>query len=191
MSRSVIALDRVVTAVLGLALIAAGVLAIGWFFAWWTWLPEQVDGSAALRTTGEEWWPWLLAAAAVLLVLLGLYWLLAHAPGRRVSSLQLPGSGSAGRLSVDAGGAVSAACAELAGRHDVRSAKGQVRRDRGQLVIDISAVLEPRTDLADVAAAVDRAATALTGSLERPDVHYRVRLDVGRLTTGSRVARAL
>lgn len=181
MSRGIVGLDRLVTALIGLVLVAAGVLAIGWFYDWWSWLPDEVSSASALRTTGRVWWPWVMGAAAVLLVLLGLRWLLAHSAGRRVSSLQLPGSGSGGRLAVDAGSAVSAACSELAARHDVRSAKGLVRRDRGQLVVDISATLEPRTDLTGVAAAADQAATALANSLERPDVHCRVRLDVARL----------
>lgn len=185
MSRGTVALDRFVTAVVGLALIAAGVLAIGWFYDWWSWLPDQVSSSSALSATNRIWWPWAVGIAAVLLVLLGLRWLFAHSPGRRVSSLQLPGSGTGGRLSVDASSAVSAACSDLAARHDVRSAKGLVRRDRGQLVVDISATLEPRTDLTEIAAAADRAATALARSLERPDVYCRVRLDVARATSTS------
>ncbi|MDQ3105210.1 MAG: hypothetical protein M3Q87_08355 [Actinomycetota bacterium] len=180
MSRGIVGLDRLVTALIGLVLVAAGVLAIGWFYDWWSWLPDQVSSASALRTTGQVWWPWVLGAATVLLVLLGLRWLLAHSAGRRVSALQLPGSGSGGRLSVNASSAVSAACSELAARHDVRSAKGLVRRDRGQLVVDISATLEPRTDLTEVAEAADQAATALANSLERLDVHCRVRLDVAR-----------
>lgn len=183
MSRTTIAFDRLVTALIGLALVAAGVLAIGWYYGWWTALSGQVDSGEALRTTGTVWWPWVLAGVAVIAVLLGLRWLLGHAPGRRVSRLQLPGSGSAGRLSVDAGSAVTAACSDLAARHDVRTAKGLVRRDRGQLVVDVSATLEPRADLAEIAAAADLMATALIRSLERRDVYCRVRLDVGGATT--------
>ncbi len=185
MSRTTVALDRVVTVLLGLALVAAGILAVGWYYAWWSWLPEDVDSTQALDVTGTEWWPWVLGAAAVVLLLVGLRWLLAHAPGRRVSDLRLPGSGAEGRLEVDASSAVSAACADLQARHDVRAARGVVRRDRGQLVIEVRATLEPRSELREVASAVDHAATALTQCLERPDLYCRVRLDVGSHDRGT------
>jgi len=178
MSRATVAIDRVVALVLGVALIAGGVLAVGWYYAWWSWLPAAVDVAGALRVVGTSWWPWALGAAAVVLLLVGLRWLLAHAPRRKVSELRLPGSGVEGRLEVDAGGAVSAACADLRERHDVRSAVGVVRRDRGQLLIDLRVSLEPRCDLSAVADAVDRTSTVLARCLERPDLYCRVRLDV-------------
>lgn len=180
MSRMTVALDRVVTAVLGVAFIAAGVLVLGWYYTWWSGMPDVIDNETALRITNTSWWPWTLAAAAVVLLLLGLRWLLAHTPGRRVSELRLPGSGSGGRLEVDASSAVKAACSELQERSDVRSAQGVVRRDRGQLLIDIRATLEPRTDLRQIAGAVDDTATTLVESLERPDLYCSVRLDVAR-----------
>ena len=60
----------------------------------------------------------------------------------------------------------------------VRSAAGVVRRDRGQLLIDLRVSLEPRCDLSAVADAVDRTSTVLARCLERPDLYCRVRLDV-------------
>lgn len=179
MSGATVMLDRVVTFLVGLALIAAAVLVIGWRYELFGWLPASVDSAPVLDLTEQGWWPWALGAAAVVLVLLGLRWLFGHLPGRRVSELRLPGSGAEGRLEVDAGSAVSAACASLQARHDFRAAKGDVRRDRGQLVIDIRATLEPRCDLVEVAAAIDEETAALTQSLERPDLYCRVRLDVG------------
>jgi hypothetical protein len=179
MSRALVSLDRNVTFVLGLLLIAGGVLVIGWNYDLFSWLPSSVSVTPVMDVTKKGWWAGALAAAAVLLFLLGLRWLVAHLPGRsKVSKLALPGSAAEGRLNVDAGSAVSAACAALEARHDVRSAKGDVRRDRGQLVIDMRATLEPRCDLAEVATAIDDATATLTRSLERSDLHCRARLDV-------------
>ncbi|CAN5817066.1 hypothetical protein BH20ACT6_BH20ACT6_19070 [soil metagenome] len=180
MSRSVVALDRLVTFVVGLLLVAGGVLVIGWKYDLFGWLPSSVNSGPVKDITERGWWAWALGAAAMVLFLLGLRWLVAHLPGRsKVSELGLSGSGAEGRLDVNASGAVSAACAALQARHEVRSAKGSVRRDRGQLVIDIHATLEPRCDLTEVATAIDDTAAALTRSLERPDLYCRVRLDVG------------
>lgn len=185
MSRATTGLDRAVTLVLGALLVAGGVLALGWYYAWWAWFPDNADTGSALEVIGYGWWPWALGVAAVLLFVLGLRWLVAHAPGRRVSTLRLPGSGSQGRLEVDARSAVAAACGELQRRHDVRSAQGVVRRDRGQLLIDVRAMLEPRSDLGSVAGALDVATAGLARTLERPDLYCRVRLDVADVQRGS------
>ncbi len=179
MTRTTAVLDRVVTLLVGLTLIAGALLAAGWYYDWWSWLPTEVDSTDALELTGRQWWPWALGGASFLLLVLGLRWLFAHTPARRVGDLRLPGSGSEGRLEVDAGSAVSAACSDLQARHDVRTARGVVRRDRNQLVIDVRLMLEPRCDLREVSAAVDETTAALTHGLERPDLYCRVRLDVG------------
>lgn len=179
-SRTTVAFDRIVTFVVGLLLVAGAVVVIGWRYDLFSWLPAAVDSGPAMDVTAQGWWQWALAAAAVVLGLIGLRWLFAHLPGGgAVSDLRLPGSGAEGQLAVDAGSAVSAACADLQSRHDVRSARGGVRRDRGQLVIDIRATLEPRCDLAEVATAIDKTTAALTQSIERDDLFCRVRLDVG------------
>lgn len=178
MSRTTIAIDRFVTLLVGLLLIAAAVLAAGWWYDWWSFLPADVDSTDALEVTDRRWYPWALAGAAVLLALLGLRWLFAHTPSRRVGELRLPGSGQEGRLQVDPSSAVSAACVALQSRPDVRRASGTVQRDRGQLVIDIRATLEPYAQLTDVVPAVDESTATLVRSLERPDLHCRVRLDV-------------
>lgn len=185
MSRTTITLDRVVTLLVGLALVAAAVLAAGWWYDWWPWMPSAVTTADAQQLTERRWWPWALAGAAMLLFLLGLRWLVAHAPSRPVGDLRLPGSGQQGRLQVNAGSAVSAACAALENRHDVRRARGTVRKDRGQLVIDIRATLEPTVELPGVVTAVEESAGALTKSLERPDLFCRVRLDVASRPPGA------
>ncbi len=182
MSRTTIALDRAVTLLVGLALVAAAVLAAGWWYDWWSWMPSAVATADAQQLTDRRWWPWALAGAAVLLFLLGLRWLFAHTPSRRVGDLRLPGSGEQGRLQVNPSSAVSAACVALENRHDVRRARGTVRRDRGQLVIDMRATLEPTAQLPDVVTAVEESTGALSRSLERPDLFCRVRLDVASRT---------
>lgn len=186
MSRTTIAVDRVVTLLVGLALVAAAVLAAGWWYDWWPFLPTAVDSGDALQVTERRWYPWALGGAAVLLALLGLRWLLAHTPSRPVGELRLPGSGQQGRLQVDPSSAVSAACAALQARPDVRRARGNVRRDRGQLVIDVRATLEPHAQLSEVVPAVDESTATLVRSLERPDLYCRVRLDVGSRTQQAR-----
>ena len=178
MSRATVGLDRVVTLVMGVVFISGGLLVLNWYYGWYGSLPETLDTDRALRVTSTVWWPWALAGAAILLLVIGVRWLLAHTPPGRVTELRLPGSGSEGRLEVDARNAVNAACASLQTQHDVRSAKGTVRRDRGQLLVDIRAVLEPHSDLRDIASAVDDTTATLVNCLERPDLHCRVRLAI-------------
>ena len=92
MSRAVIAWDRVVTLLIGLLLITVGLAGILWWlgdFLGWSQQPLQVD--RALELTEEAWWGWAVGAAGILLILLGLRWLTAHVPDRRVSNLNSPG----------------------------------------------------------------------------------------------------
>ena len=113
-------------------------------------------------------------------VLLGLWWLLAHLPRRSVGLLTLPGSGKAGRLRVDPSGPAATAADILADTPGIRTAHSRVQRDRGQLVIALSATMDPRADLGEVVAATDAVATDLNAVLGRDDARARVLLAVAR-----------
>lgn len=182
MSRATLAVDRVVAALLGLVFIAAAVLG----FAWWagrlavgpkvelssvSWLPTLTD---------QSWWPWALGAAGVVLTLLGLRWLVGHLPDRGVSRLTLPGSERAGRLQVAAKPVASAAADALAATPGVRSARGSIQSDRGQLLARIDATIERECDLRAIAAAADAVSADLQNALGRDDLSCQVQLHTAR-----------
>ncbi len=188
MSRTTYAIDRVASFIVALVLIAAGVFAVLWRFDLWGRLPERTDLSAIFDVMAKGWWSWALSLAGILLVLLGLRWLFAHLPGRGVGELNLPGTGRNGRLRFNAKAAASAAADVLAQAPSVRSAQGTVRRDRGQLVVDLRTTVEPDADLEVVAAAADKVVADLASVMDRHDIYGRVRVDVAS-GTQSRIAR--
>lgn len=181
-TRTVLAVDRLATLVLSLALLAGGAGAV-W---WWTGtsgLPDTLGTTIVSDVTGAAWFPAAAAAAGVVLVLLGLRWLAAHVRRTTVASLHLRGSGRQGRLQVDTSRVAAAAAASYADTLGVRSARGRVLRDRGQLVVRISATIDRDADLALLAEQADRVATELAGVLERPELRCSVELRVAGVTS--------
>ena len=183
MSRATLAFDRIIAAVLGLVLIAAGVIGVLWWARRLPGLPDKVTLSSVswLPTlTEQSWWPWALGAFGVLLVLLGLRWIGGHIPSRGVSHLSLPGSGSDGQLLAEAKPVASAAADAFAQTPGVRSAKGSIQRDRGQLMARIDATIEREADLGMIAAASDTVSADLRQALERDDLSCQVQLRTAR-----------
>ena len=176
MSRATLAFDRFMAALAGLLLIAVGVLGILWWAGRLGSAPSQIDLSGIRWLPRQSWWPWALGAGGVILALIGLRWLLSHLPLRGISHLSLPGSGSEGRLLVAAGPVVQAAASALAETPGVRSARGRIDQERGQVVARLDATIERGADLRVVAAAADTVTGQLQAALERQDLTSRVQL---------------
>lgn len=188
MRRSIAATDRIVTLIVAVALLALGVLGVLWWLERWLPLQEQVRTTTATDLMASWWWPYALAVLGVVLALLALRWLLAHFATSGIRQVSLPGSGKAGRLSVDVKSAASAAADALADTPGIRSARGTAVRQRGELVADIRTELEADADLSEVAAAADRVSSDLAHVLERPDIHCRVRVSVSKQQGGRRLS---
>ena len=179
-TRTVLLVDRVATLLLGLALVAGGALAI-----WWWTGPSALTGTLDLapvqRVVDAGWWPAAAGIGGVALALVGLRWLAVHVRRATVPRLQLSGSGRGGRLEVDTGRMANAAAESYAATPGVRSARGRVVRDRGQLVVRVSATVDRDADLAELAREADRLAADLHQVLDRPDLRCSVELRVAGL----------
>lgn len=184
MGRAVLGLNRVLTLLAGVVLLLLGLAAAAWGAGWlvqvWTTAPETLQLQTATDTFAMAWWPWAAGIAGAVFILLGLWWLLAHLPRRGVGVLSLPGSAREGRLLVDPAGAASTAADVLGDTPGVRSSSSRVLRDRGQLVVELKAVVEPTADLTSVVAATDAVSADLQQVLGRDDARARVRLAVAR-----------
>ncbi len=92
--------------------------------------------------------------------------------------MRIAGTSERDRLEADAGSIANTA-ADVLGRVDgVRSARGHLRRERGQLLLTLHATIEPGADLAEVARACDRTSADVVHVLGRDDLTCRVRLQV-------------
>ncbi|NAZ87477.1 hypothetical protein [Kineococcus indalonis] len=184
MSRSVLALDRLAALLLGLVLLVVGLAAAAWYPGWlarpWPGVPQRVRTGAAGDVLAAAWWPWAAGGAGVVLVLLALWWLLAHLPRRGVGALALPGSTRGARLLIEPDGAADTAAEVLARAPGVRSASARVLHERGRLVVALKATVEPDADLAEVVSAADAVTGDLAHVLGRADARARVRLEVAR-----------
>lgn len=182
MRRTVLGLDRVLTLLLGVSLAVLGAAMLtwraGWPPGWWRDRRPYVDTGAVQATVDQPWWPWACAVTAAVIVPAGLWWLIAHVPRRPVGALLLPGSGRAGRLLLDPGGPATVAAAVLAETPGVRSAHGRVVRERGRIVVALTAVAEPHANLDDIAEAADAVSTGLRTVLDRDDIAARVTFTV-------------
>ena len=184
MSRATIAANRIVAFLVGLVLIGVGVAGVLWWQGtltrWFPGVSDRLDTSAVTDLTRQPWWPWAAGAAGVVLVLLGLCWLLGHLPSRSVSQLKLPGSTSSGKLAAQVRPVAAAAAEALGQTPGVRSAKGSIREERGQLVARLNATVEQQADLAAVANAAERVSAQLGQVMQRDDLVCQVNLTVAR-----------
>jgi hypothetical protein len=183
MRRSILAFDRVLVLLLGLVLIVAGVAAVGWQMGFladvWPDVPSSVDVDTS-RVTDASSYAVLAGVVGVALVVIGLWWLLAHLPRRAVGSLALPPGAVSGRLVVEPGPAVATAAAVLADDPLIRSARGAVLADRGELVVRLRATVDPDSDLEAVVAACDGVLADLARVLPADQLRSRVELSVLR-----------
>jgi hypothetical protein len=181
--RATASVDRTSTAVVGLALIALGGGAIAWEQGRFPGR-ERLDAAFVDTAVDAGWWPWALAAAAIVLVLLGLWWLLAHLPRRSVGTVAFASSADAdvdGRLSVDLGTAARSAAKSLAAHEGVVSATGRSVSDRGQRVVEITATLDPAvTSLDKVAGAAAQTRNDIVTSLDGTPAAVRILLHCGK-----------
>ncbi|MDI9893797.1 hypothetical protein QM797_03595 [Rhodococcus sp. IEGM 1381] len=183
MKRATASLDRTSTAVVGLALIALGGGAIAWERGKFPGR-ERIDAAFVDTTVDADWWPWALGAAAIVLVLLGLWWLLAHLPRRSVGTVAFastPDSDVDGRLSVDLTTAAKSAAKSLAAHEGVVSASGRSVSDRGERVVEVTATLDPTVASLDtVSAAAAQTRNDIVTSLDGTPAAVRILLQCGK-----------
>lgn len=180
-TRKTLLIDRITTFVLALAFIAAGATAI-W---WWsgrslngTTLPATSNATSAIDLVDQTWFAWTAAIVSVVVALVALRWIAAHLTPNKVSQLRLGSSGTTGRLDANASKVAGAAADAYADTLGVRSAKGSVIRDRGQLVARIDATIEPDSDLALLSRRADEVSSQLKTVLERDDLRCSLHLKV-------------
>ncbi|MEH3078653.1 MAG: hypothetical protein PGN11_18655 [Quadrisphaera sp.] len=196
MSRKVAAFDRLAVFVAGVVLLAGGALVGAWALDLLAQVgvpdsavPQRISTAGATDLTGQGWWAYATAAGALVLGVVGLWWLAAHIPHRGADPLRLPGSSAAGALTLDGGAAVAVAAQVIAEVPGVRSASGKMVSERGQLIAELDVVADPEVDLVELDHAMVSASADLNAVLSRSDVRGRVHVAIARRSQGlTRVA---
>lgn len=133
--------DRLVTVVLGAALLAVGLLAWEWRLDLTGRLAPRLDLSGIDSVVDSAWWPWAWAAAGIALGLLGLVWLLAHRPRLTRGTTRLAESDPTGRLEVDRSSLASTLAERWGSLAPVTGARGRVLPDAPE-VVELTAHVE-------------------------------------------------
>lgn len=180
MSRLTIALDRLVAFLVAVVLIVLGAAAAVWGTDRVSPLTGPLHLQPLSQATERSWWPWAIGVGGAVLTLLALRWLLSHLPRRGTGPLKLAGTGRSGRLVADGNSVAEAAAEALAATPGVRSAHGRVLRERGQIVAQLSAVIDTDADLSAIAESADEVSAHLRHVLGRDDLRCQIQLRLPR-----------
>lgn len=148
-------LDRAATLVAGLALAGLGAAAVLWPTHLLRTAPEHISTGRVAHAATSTWWPWELAGAGTLLVVIGLVWLIAHVPVRKTQVLRVPGTTDPEFITVNLDGVASAAAEALERDSNVQSAKGKAVADRRTSTVELTVTAAHPASLAEVISAVD------------------------------------
>lgn len=178
MTRLAVTFDRFAALVAGLALVAFGAALVVWNTTWLPNLPDSIALPGLRSATATGWWPFALAGAGVVLVVVALRWLFAHTPAAKIKDLPLR-SDAAGSITVDLGEVATAAAAALAQSLDVESASGKAVVDRGTRTVDLTVTTSasPRPDR--LLPAIDAVCAQISGMVSDPSVATRTTIHTG------------
>jgi hypothetical protein len=152
MNRKTVGFDRVVTLLVGLGLVAAGLAAIAWRSGA---LGAGRSLSVPTDVMSASWWPWAVGGAGAVLILLALRWLAAHRWAPRASRVTLTGDAAA---TADATSVASAAADTLGADPAVTKASGSAALLQGRPTLTLTARVPARNGLAAAVTAADEAA---------------------------------
>ncbi|MDT9593500.1 hypothetical protein RDV89_10515 [Nocardioides zeae] len=172
--------DRLLTALLGAALVALALLVLDWRFGVVGSYADSLTTSSADSVLGTTWWPWALAAGTVVLGLLGLVWLLAHLRRPGPSDQRLDASDPTGRLTADLGSVASATASRFATLAPVTGARGTTERRGRHSVLVVHGHVDPAAAPSTLVEAAETCAAEVAGAFPDDDVRLRVLLDAPR-----------
>ncbi len=190
MSPRVNGVNRTVEAVLALLLLAAGGLGLALSFGAFgdrdqPLLPQTMREFAQDR----PWFWWAVAAACLVLALLGLRWLLAQLRTDRIGRLDLETDDRDGLTTVHTSALADAVEADAAGLRGVAGASAYVL-DRGGRRLSLAVDLTDYADIAEVRQGLeDRVVGHARQALDDPELPVDIELRLGRARSAGRGLR--
>lgn len=159
-------IDRLVAGLVGLVLLGGGLWALGTRLGQRTATDatERVSTATIVRLPDEPWWPPVVGAAGVLLILLTLWLLARHLRTSGARTVVTEGGGT-----VDLGRVADAVAADLERNPLIRRARASTAVEKGRPIIRITVGITPTAsveELSALAAAARREVIAATN----PDV---------------------
>ncbi|WP_193560266.1 alkaline shock response membrane anchor protein AmaP [Tsukamurella sputi] len=163
-------IDRLVAGLVGLVLLAGGLWALGYRLGQRTATDatHRVSTETVTRLPDEPWWPPVIGAAGVVLILGTLWLLVRHLRSASTRTVPTEGGGT-----VDLGRVADAAAADVARSPLIRRARPSTVVEKGRPIIRIAVGVSPDAsveELSALAAAARREVTAATN----PDVGFQL-----------------
>ncbi|PRQ10936.1 hypothetical protein C1Y63_08715 [Corynebacterium sp. 13CS0277] len=181
MSRALAGLDRLLTALLGLALGVLGTFFIGLYFdephaqqvADWLHLsqwPAAYDW---------EYLPVSLLGGGIAAILLGLWIVLANLGRRRIGRQDSSATTALGTISVNVGSIADAMAQSLSAQPKVTRANAKVVNDRKVKTLELTVTAEPTVDLASLKRAIAQQEAAFRSAVRDMDIASSYRIHLG------------
>lgn len=193
MKRSTVAVDRLATATVAIALIAAGVALLIWNTTLFADIPEVITAPGLVEASRSDWWPWAVAGVGAVLILLALRWLVAHRPAARIDRTTIAQSRSGadaddatpGRSTADIAAIASASARALETHAAVVKASGKAVVERRQRTLLIDATATSPELVGEAVRAADRVAHEAVTMIGDDSLATRtlIRVDKHRDTT--------
>lgn len=187
MSRVTAAVDRVVALLLGLLLLAVGVILVARGFGeWWVQdLLRDFDLGDLHRAPTRPWWPWFVAGLVALSALLGAALIRANLARSPDDPVFLAASDDTGDLSIVLPPVAEAIAGDLRSTPGVRLVSVRTRIEAGLPILDVTVTAPPDVDPMTIAARADTNAVDLAAATDGRDVALRtfLRFDPYRRTT--------
>ncbi|WP_280419106.1 alkaline shock response membrane anchor protein AmaP [Nocardia carnea] len=178
-------LNRILLALLGIALLAAGAFALAAYSGWPGWVDPDtplVPGTAA----PPDWVFWLVITGATVLGLLCLRWLVAQLFRMpRPVSWRVEADGSAGRTLLSSRTAATAVAADIESYSEVHTAHAWLAGHRATPELHLAVTAEPGADIARLRDRIhDEAVARLRRALDVGELP--IRLELGFADAGQR-----
>lgn len=160
MTKGLAFFDRLITFLIGLTLLLAGLVpaALYWDIPYVSdWL-DQVDRPAIATATDQSWYNTALIITALLLFLLGLWFILANVRSRAFSNREItPADPAHGETIVNVQRLSEAACATLSSEQAIAKADCRVAMVGQRPTATFTVTAEPEYHLEEAIAAIERA----------------------------------
>lgn len=157
MSRKLATFDRILLGLLGIVLIALGVwpILIHFNVEFAKYLALWVDHDAWKSLADNDWWVWALAGGSALLLILGLWIVVANLRHRRFNYVESASSNDKGSITTSMNAIAGAVAQDLDGVKGVDHVERLVAYDRARPTLQYTVTANPDTPVERLTGAVE------------------------------------
>ena len=157
MSKTLAGVDRLILALLGIVLIALGVwpILIHFNVEFATYLAKWVDHDTWACLPEQSWWVYALAAATVVMALVGLWLIIANLRQRRFNTVHSDASNEDGSIKTSMNAIAGAVADTLATVDGVEKVSRLVAYDRARPTLQYEILADPETPILRIKDAIE------------------------------------